>query len=145
PKTTIAIKRLSVSRDVCPQRPYSQPRPCTGPLCASARRQYRHYVCDCADPDAGFRRRGRRFQPRQFDQASMQAALDATALMVSKNASSLTSAQVQTAAQAYFLAMFTRPEATNIKITASYSSSGGSNVLVTGSTDMTTYFMAILG
>ena len=77
--------------------------------------------------------------------ASMQAALDATALMVSKNAASLTSAQVQTAAQAYFLAMFTRPEATNIKITASYSSSGGSNVLVTGSTDMTTDFMAILG
>jgi Flp pilus assembly protein TadG len=77
--------------------------------------------------------------------ASMQAALDATALMVSKNAASLTSAQVQTAAQAYFLAMFMRPEATNIKITASYSSSGGSNVLVTGSTDMTTYFMAILG
>ena len=43
--------------------------------------------------------------------ASMQVALDSTALMASKNATALTSDQVQTSAQAYFLAMFTGPEA----------------------------------
>ena len=75
----------------------------------------------------------------------MLAALDSTALMTSKSAASLTSAQVQTTAQSYFLAMFTRPEAKNIIITASYSNSGGSSVVVTGSADMDTAFIGILG
>jgi Flp pilus assembly protein TadG len=77
--------------------------------------------------------------------ASMQAALDSTALMASKNAAALTSDQVQTSAQAYFLSVFNRPEASNVKFTASYSINGGSSVVVNGSADMTTDFMAILG
>ena len=77
--------------------------------------------------------------------ASMQAALDSTALMVSKNAASLTSEQIQSSAQSYFLALFTRPEAKNVKFTTSYSTSGGSSVVVNGSADMDTDFMAILG
>jgi Flp pilus assembly protein TadG len=77
--------------------------------------------------------------------ASLQGALDATALLSAKNAATLTSTQVQTAAQAYFLAQFTRPEAKNIKITATYSSSGGSSVTVNGSADMDTAFIGVLG
>lgn len=77
--------------------------------------------------------------------ASLQAALDSTALMSSKNAASLTAGQIQTNAQSYFNALFTRPEAKNVTIAASYSTDGGSSVVVTGTADMDTDFMAILG
>ena len=65
--------------------------------------------------------------------AAMQAALDSTALMLSKNASTLSDSQMQTSALSYFKALFTRPEAKNIQISASYTSSGGSSVVVNGS------------
>ncbi len=76
---------------------------------------------------------------------SLQAALDSTALMASKNAATLTSAQVQSSAQSYFNAMFTRKDVSNVKFTASYSGGSGSSVLVSGSADMATDFMAIVG
>ena len=76
---------------------------------------------------------------------ALQQALDATVLMVSKNAATLTSAELQSSAQSYFLAQFQRPEAQNVQFTATYTSSGGSSVAVTGSADMPTEFMAILG
>ena len=65
--------------------------------------------------------------------------------MVAKNAATLTSSQLQTSAETYFAALFTRPETKNIKITASYSNSGGSSVLVSGSADMDTSFVAVIG
>jgi Flp pilus assembly protein TadG len=65
--------------------------------------------------------------------AAMQGALDATALMLSKKAANMTPAQISSAATAYFSAVFTRPEAKNINVTASYSSDGGSQVLLSGS------------
>src|SRR5476649_1742627 len=77
--------------------------------------------------------------------ASMQAALDATALMSSKNAATLTAAQVQTAAQAYFAALFTRPEGKNVSIAATYSNTAGSSVVVNGSAAMATDFLGVLG
>ncbi len=52
---------------------------------------------------------------------------------------------MQTAAQSYFLALFTPPQAKNIQVTASYSAAGGSNVQIDGSVDMDTDFMALLG
>src|SRR5665213_1773246 len=52
--------------------------------------------------------------------AEMQAALDSTALMLSKEASADTSSQLQTNALNYFKALFTRPEATSIVITPTY-------------------------
>lgn len=76
---------------------------------------------------------------------SLQEALDSTALMASKNAATLTSAQVQSTAQGYFLAMFTRSDVTNVHFTASYSGDSGSSVVVNASADMPTEFMAILG
>ncbi len=77
--------------------------------------------------------------------ASLQAALDSTALMVSKTAASQTGSQIQTSTQSYFLAMFQRPEVNNIQITSAYSNDRGSSVLVTGSADMPTEFMGIFG
>src|SRR5436190_18759916 len=49
--------------------------------------------------------------------ASMQAALDATALILSKEAQSLDSAQLSAKALSYFLANFNRPEVQNVVVT----------------------------
>jgi Flp pilus assembly protein TadG len=77
--------------------------------------------------------------------AALQAASDATALMVSKNAPTMTESQIQTAAANYLTALFTRPEATNLKVTASYDTSGGSHVIITASADVKTDFMNLAG
>ncbi len=77
--------------------------------------------------------------------ADLQAALDSTALMVSKNAATQTGSALQTSAQNYFNALFNNTQAQNLQFTASYSNSGGSSVVVNGSVDMPTTFMAILG
>ena len=76
--------------------------------------------------------------------AAMQAALDSTALMLSKDAATLSSSDLQTKAGNYFKALFTRPEATNIIIGATYTASGGSTVAVTGSVDVPTTFIRVL-
>src|SRR3569833_4093058 len=49
---------------------------------------------------------------------ALQAALDSTALMLSKEASNDTSAALQTTAVKYFKAMITRPEGTNLTLPA---------------------------
>src|SRR3954468_19650060 len=61
--------------------------------------------------------------------AAMQAAADSTALMLSKTASSLTSAQVQSQGSSYFTALFTRPEATGVVVTSTYTNTSGSQVV----------------
>lgn len=81
---------------------------------------------------------------------SMQAALDSTALMLSKDLSSgtITTSQLSTKAQQYFNALFT---ATNsiptVSVAATYtaSTSMGSTIEVTGSGTYTTSFMKIAG
>jgi Flp pilus assembly protein TadG len=50
---------------------------------------------------------------------AMQAALDATALTISKQALDLKSTQVQTKARTYFKAMFNRPDVKGLKVTSS--------------------------
>ncbi len=77
--------------------------------------------------------------------AAMQAALDSTALMLSKNAATYTNEQLQTAAQNYFNALFTRTEAQNAIVTAAYNTTGGSAMQVTGSADVPTTFMSLFG
>ena len=76
---------------------------------------------------------------------ALQAALDSTALMLSKEATSDTSAQLQTNAVKYFNAMFTKPEATNLSLTATYTTTGGSAVVVNGQVNVPTVFMGIMG
>jgi Flp pilus assembly protein TadG len=80
---------------------------------------------------------------------SMQAALDSTALMLSKDlsAGSITAAQIQTKAQGYFTGLYTNKNASNVSVTATYtaSSSQGSTIEVDGSATMTTDFLKIAG
>ena len=77
--------------------------------------------------------------------ADLQSALDATALMASKIAATSTSTQLQTAAVAYFQSLFTSPVALTPTITATYTTTGGSSVTVTGATSYKTNFVEILG
>ena len=77
--------------------------------------------------------------------AAMQAAADSTALMLSKTASSLTSAQVQSQGSSYFTALFTRPEATGVVVTSTYTNTSGSQVVVVASSNVKTSFMGLMG
>jgi Flp pilus assembly protein TadG len=77
--------------------------------------------------------------------AAMQAALDSTALMLSRDAATLSNADLQTKAMNYFKALFTRPEAKSITISATYTATSGSQVVVNGSAKVDTSLMAIAG
>jgi len=80
--------------------------------------------------------------------AEMQAALDATALMLSKNTAvpGWQQAQLTSAAQATFTALFNRPAVTNVNVTSSYSSTVPATVTVSGNATLNSLFMGgILG
>src|SRR5882757_6773947 len=65
--------------------------------------------------------------------AAFQASLDSTALTLSKTAATQTGVDLQTAATETFNALFTRTDVTNVAIAASYSSVGGSQIVLSGS------------
>lgn len=75
----------------------------------------------------------------------LQAAIDSTALMLSKTAASSSAAAIQSNASAYFAALFTRPDATNAAVTATYTSSGGSQIVINGTASVSTNFMNLFG
>jgi Flp pilus assembly protein TadG len=81
--------------------------------------------------------------------SSMQAALDTTALMLSKDlsAGTITTSQIATKAQAYFAALYTNTDAKSVSVNATYtpSSAMGSTVQVNGSGAVTTDFMKVAG
>ncbi|MBM3529648.1 MAG: TadE/TadG family protein [Alphaproteobacteria bacterium] len=77
--------------------------------------------------------------------AAMQAAADSTALMLSKDAPTLNSSQLQSKATDYFKALFNRPEASNALVTVTYSATGGSQVTIGATTDVKTSFMGVVG
>ena len=82
--------------------------------------------------------------------SSMQAALDSTALMLSKDLSSgvITTAQIATQAQADFNALYTNPDAQAVSVTATYTADAGkmgSTVQVNGSAYINTDFMKLAG
>lgn len=79
---------------------------------------------------------------------AMQTALDTAALMISKDAtSSMTAAQISQQAQSYFNALYKHPEVQNIVINAAYTNSTaqGSQIVITGSGQMPTDFMKVVG
>jgi Flp pilus assembly protein TadG len=76
---------------------------------------------------------------------SLQAALDATSLAMARLAPTLTTAQLQTQATAYFMAQFNRPEAKNVVVTPTYTTSGGSQLTITASGTVDTDFMRVMG
>jgi Flp pilus assembly protein TadG len=78
--------------------------------------------------------------------SSMQNSLDATALQLAKNVSNMNSTQLQASADSIFMANFTRPEASNVQVNASYATgTGGFNVTVNGSATVTTNFLGLFG
>jgi Flp pilus assembly protein TadG len=76
---------------------------------------------------------------------AMQAALDSTALMLSKEAATDSATQLQTNADNYFLALFKRPDATNVKITATYDPSKSTSMVVTANAEVPTTLMSVVG
>jgi Flp pilus assembly protein TadG len=76
--------------------------------------------------------------------AALQSALDSAALMLSKEAPTLTSQQMTQKANDYFNAMFTRPEAKNVQIAATYNSST-STLTMTGTATVDTTFSRVIG
>jgi Flp pilus assembly protein TadG len=79
--------------------------------------------------------------------AAMQSAADSTALMLSKTASSLSTAALQTKATDYFTALFTRPETTGVSVTATYNANtgNGSQVIVIASGNVKANFLGLVG
>ena len=81
--------------------------------------------------------------------SSMQAALDSTALMLSKDLSSgiITQPDITTKAQTYFAALYTNKDAQSVSVTATYTanSSMGSTIQLNGSGSVTTDFMKVAG
>ena len=75
---------------------------------------------------------------------AMQAALDSTALMLSKEAATDSNTQLQSNADKYFKALFTRPEATNVTVTATYDTSSGTSLVVNGSADVPTALLELI-
>jgi Flp pilus assembly protein TadG len=79
--------------------------------------------------------------------AAMQAASDATALMLAKYAPTTDTATLQTKANDYFKAIFNRPEANGVTINATYNpnANSGSQVVVTASGNVKTNFTGLMG
>ncbi|MET0675659.1 MAG: pilus assembly protein, partial [Bradyrhizobium sp.] len=81
--------------------------------------------------------------------SSMQAALDSTSLMLSKDLSegTITTSQLTDKADAYFRALYTNLEAKAVTISATYTqnSGNGSTILVKGAGNIDTGFMRLVG
>jgi len=82
--------------------------------------------------------------------SSMQAALDSTALMLSKDLTQgiITTSQISAKAQSYFTALYTNKDANSVSVSATYTaanSSTGSYVQVNGSGAVTTDFLKVAG
>jgi Flp pilus assembly protein TadG len=79
------------------------------------------------------------------DKAAMQAAVDATALMLSKNISSMTQSQINTQANSYFNAIFNRTDVSNLLVTPTYTTTNGTQVVVTATGNVATTFLKVMG
>jgi Flp pilus assembly protein TadG len=77
--------------------------------------------------------------------AEMQTALDATAILLAREAVVTAPSALQSQAQAYFLVNFSRPEAQNVTANANYTGGGTSTMKVTASATVPTTFMKLFG
>ena len=76
---------------------------------------------------------------------AMQAALNSTALMLSKEAATDTTAQLQTNASNYFKALFTRNDAINVQVAAIYSQSSATSMVVNATAEVPTALLGVIG
>jgi Flp pilus assembly protein TadG len=79
--------------------------------------------------------------------AAMQAALDSTALMLSKDAETLSVTDLSSKATSYFTAMFNRSEASNVQITPTFGSpqQGSFTLSINGTATVNTLFWRLVG
>ena len=77
--------------------------------------------------------------------ADLQAALDSTALMLSKEAANDTDSQLQANALKYFTADYNRPGSTIGTISVTYTTVGGGQLVVNGSVIVPNDFMQVFG
>ncbi len=79
--------------------------------------------------------------------SAMQAAIDATALMISKEAANMTPSDISKKADAYFKALYNHPEVGVAKFEAAYTanSGNGASVTLTATGTMPTDFMKMAG
>jgi Flp pilus assembly protein TadG len=75
---------------------------------------------------------------------AMQAAVDSTALMLSKEVANLSTADIEKKADSYFKAMLNRPEAKNVSVTPTYSAAKKTLKLASSGT-VKTDFLGIIG
>jgi len=76
---------------------------------------------------------------------AFQVSLDATALMLSKDAATETSKALQTEATKTFNSLFSRPEVTDVNVTPLYTSAGGSKLTLNGTAVVHTNFLGVIG
>jgi Flp pilus assembly protein TadG len=76
---------------------------------------------------------------------ALQAALDSTALAMAQNAASLNATDLQTQAQNYFNALFSKQPAGSVTLNVAYSATNGPQITISGSTTVKTTFMAVPG
>lgn len=95
-------------------------------------------------PVIGFIGAGYDYSHANAVKTDMQAALDSTALMLAKDAATLSPSDLQIEARNDFLALFTRPEAKLNSLSATYTTQGGAAVTVSGSVDVPTTFIQAL-
>jgi Flp pilus assembly protein TadG len=79
------------------------------------------------------------------DRTAMQAAVDATALMLSKQIATLTTSQINEKASSYFAALYTRPQVTNISVTPTYTTTDTSQIVVAASGTVKASFVGLIG
>ncbi len=85
------------------------------------------------------------FSRANATRTAFQAALDSTALMLSKSAATQSKEALQTAATEKFNALFSRPDASNVAVTAEYSGAAGSKLVLSATATLTTNFLGVLG
>lgn len=95
-------------------------------------------------PVAGFVGAAVDYSRASAARTELQAALDAAALMVFRDAATSTPDQLTQRAADAVAAQFTRPEAQNLSVQASYTTAPTS-VTVTGSADLSSNFMRLVG
>lgn len=76
---------------------------------------------------------------------AFQSALDATALAMSKTAATRSAADLQATASSYFNALFTSSQARDVAVTASYTGTAGSKLVLNATATLKTNVLGILG
>ena len=76
---------------------------------------------------------------------AFQVSLDATALMLSKDAATESNGVLQSEATNTFNSLYSRPEVTDVAVTPTFTSSGGSRLTLNGTAVVHTNFLGIIG